>query len=167
MGLIDSLVNFIYDARIRNYEVWPVIDKQLFGDQLSVSTSYENDTSKMKNWLRARLKWMDANVNALSVVPSSVNPLSAGNINSFETYPNPFTTQLTIDMNIVNESNFEVNITDMTGRTESLTRNLKLHNGFYRLKLNSKDISGLHSGVYILTINENGTKVYQEKVFKN
>jgi len=163
MNTIDSLTNYIFDARVRNYLVWPVINKHIFGDDLFVESSYDQDISRMKTWLTKRIAWIDGNISKLI---TDVPDITSGNNNNFSIYPNPFSGQFTVDMNIANSGAFNIELIDIFGKSIPISKNLKLQQGNFRLTINNQELSKISSGLYILTIRQNGMLVHHEKVVK-
>jgi len=162
MNMIDSLTNYIHDARVRNYLVWPVIDKHLFGD-IYVTSSYSEEISRMKDWLNTRLLWIDGNISSLVTgVPS----LLSNKNKNFNIYPNPFSNQFSLEMNVTNSGTYDIDLTDISGKSVSILRNLKLQQGYYGLTFGHDNLSKLFSGLYILTIRQNGSIIHREKMVK-
>ncbi len=163
MNMIDSLTNYIYDARNRNYLVWPVIDKHLFGDDMYVESSYDEDISRMKSWLNARLLWIDGNISNFG---TDIPTLNSENNNNFNIYPNPFSKQFSLEMNIVNSGTYDIDLVDILGKSFSILRNLKLQKGNFKLTFSNQELSKLFSGLYVLTIRQNGSIICREKMVK-
>ncbi|MEI8136409.1 MAG: T9SS type A sorting domain-containing protein, partial [Bacteroidota bacterium] len=78
---------------------------------------------------------------------------------SFNLFPNPVNDKITISMDVNMPKNIEICISDVTGklvRTEIINTGIKNH----------IDVADLQNGIYILTINSNGTNS-RKKFIKN
>lgn len=63
VNMFDSIANSIQESRIRNYEIWPVISQTIVGYD-NVKT-YEQELNNANTFLKARLKWIDENINKI------------------------------------------------------------------------------------------------------
>ncbi len=95
----DSLLQFIDDnallieeARIRNFEKWPVIGVYVWPNDF-VGATYEQELNFLKTWLVNRLTWMDINMPGDCNINNVSEGLSPGDLR-LEVYPNPFQTEL-------------------------------------------------------------------------
>jgi len=78
-------------------------------------------------------------------------------ISELNTYPNPVKDQLTIELNLIEQTNLNITITDVLGNTVDVIDNSNLSSGFNKLYWNTNNVS---NGVYLLQINgENTTEV--------
>lgn len=66
---IDSLTTLLKanGALTRNFEAWPIWSKKVWPNY-KVTTSYDAETSYLKEWIGDRLTWMDANVGNEEVI---------------------------------------------------------------------------------------------------
>jgi hypothetical protein len=58
---IDSMVNYLSEARIRNFQEWPIIGVYVNWNAF-VGATYEEDVTYLKNYIAQRALWMDANI---------------------------------------------------------------------------------------------------------
>ena len=61
-AFIDTRVDDLSDARVANFEKWPVNDQWRFSPSQG---SYEAEIDYLKTWYANRLDWLDANINNL------------------------------------------------------------------------------------------------------
>jgi hypothetical protein len=167
MFFIDSLANYILDARVRNYEIWPVIDKTLFGQaEPYVSGSYEEDILFMKTFLNQRLAWVDENISKIYyAIPSIVSGISSEN--NYWIYPNPFTSELNVGIQSADRATYSLELYDITGRKIHSLQHPVPVSGHVDLSMNDAGILGLAKGLYVLVVRKNGEMVYQLKVMKD
>lgn len=69
--MFDSLTSLVNEAQQRNYTRWPVIGTYIWPNNNWDNTSYVQEVNYFKNWLFARMEWMD---NILDFKP--VKPLA-------------------------------------------------------------------------------------------
>ncbi len=97
MNLIDSLVLHLEEARERNFQRWPVIGQWIWPNYF-VGQTYQEEIDYLKNWLVARLNWLDQNmVGGPSAVDEEFSPLE---FVLEQNYPNPFNPVTTIRYSI-------------------------------------------------------------------
>lgn len=56
---IDRTADYLSEAQKRNFERWPVLGRQVFGNPGPYLPTYEQEVQQLKTWLQARLAWMD------------------------------------------------------------------------------------------------------------
>ena len=83
----------------------------------------------------------------------------------FNIYPNPFSTELNIDIHAESHGSFVVKMADITGRTV-LMKQASLSAGFMQISCNAGEISGLSKGIYVLTISKDGAMVHMTRLVK-
>ena len=89
---------------------------------------------------------MEAVDNGFSLV-SSTHSIELGNATSV--YPNPMSNYTTVDINLVERTDVNINIVDMSGKL-LLQKTYEGRNGFFRTNVNTSD---LPTGNYIMKIN--------------
>lgn len=62
-GIIDSMANVIQEAQGRNFQYWPILG-QCMAQSRTFAQYVRRGNYKMKNWLTARMQWLDLNVEA-------------------------------------------------------------------------------------------------------
>ena len=113
-GLIDSLVTVLTESRQRNFQRWPVLGQTIWPNAF-VGKTYDEEIRYMKDWLGARLAWMDGalTVTGLRATEGSTIPVDAV---LGENYPNPFNPGTTIPFTLTRASHVRVVIYDVLGR---------------------------------------------------
>jgi hypothetical protein len=171
MNLIDSLTNNIKEARIRNFNIWPLLDVDIWAtwgfQGINYATTYEGDTANMKNWLRQRLTWIDNNISKIYYKPpTSISTTFADATDNYTVFPNPFSNQIRVSFDGSKQGLYTFETLDIFGRKVIISDNVKLDGGFYEIVLEKEKISRLSPGLYIFTIRNNGIMVHQEKLVK-
>jgi hypothetical protein len=164
---VDSLVNYISDARIRNYEIWPIIDKSLFYQYPPyVSSTYDKEMEFMKDYIIKRLAWIDDHISTIHYdMPSSFREISFDDKNYI--YPNPFTNDLNIIMDSPGEGTYNLDIMDITGRIVFSSSTWNGDKDGIKVNINGDAVSGMAAGIYVAIIRHNGMVVHQQKIIKN
>lgn len=86
--LIDALVDTLEEARPRNFARWP---------ETASKHSYEAEIQQMKNWLIARIAWIEAHLDQLASVQITAGTAGiSADYDLAQNYPNPFNASTTI-----------------------------------------------------------------------
>jgi len=166
-SFFDELVDQVKLVRERNYDVWPLIDKDLAWPAYEAYT-YDDEISIVKNWLTTRLEWIDENVDKIYYPLKRIgnNPLEsiAGNLN-LRVYPNPFESELSINLNLEKESNVRIEIYNMTGQ---LQHQISRENAseYVDFVWNDSKLSALKSGMYVAKVYVDGNPCQSIKIIK-
>ena len=59
LGYLDKEAVLLGDAASRNFERWPILGEVVLGNPDRPPDSYEGEVARLKDWLRARARWMD------------------------------------------------------------------------------------------------------------
>lgn len=164
MYFIDSLYQATHDSRILNYRVWPVEDKYLFGPDHYVASADE-EVAYIKDWLRKRLAWIDANINKI-YYPLDVNaPTFAYSSTAIEVFPNPFVDRIRVRL-LGAEGNYSLILYTLEGKKICQQTFYAFGGEINTFELSGMIIANLRRGMYVLTVSYNGTVVQGEKIFK-
>jgi len=83
---IDDMTAHIDEAQERNYERWPVLGQYLWPNGY-VGETYEDEVDFLKEWLEARLSWMDGALDGDCSLVSTNEPTPS--LVQITSYPNP------------------------------------------------------------------------------
>ena len=141
---IDSIATMIQDARIRNFTQWPIIGVYVNWNAF-VGNTYEEDLSYLKNYIRQRSEWLDANIPGicdLSVPEIAFVP-------QYHTiWPNPSNGNVYLGYTLHEEGNVRFDVFEMHGR-----KVFSLNEGHRTI--------GEHASPLDLTQLQNGTYFYR------
>lgn len=145
-GYIIAQESLIGDAADRNYERWDILNEETWGHPFDPPGSWNGEVQILKDWVSARLTWMDNNIPgncaATSIEENSVE---------FSMGPNPTSGQL----NIRSTDQLDIEIWNIQGQ---------LVRTFASVYPNSQLILGeMADGVYTLVL-DNGAARRQEKL---
>ena len=59
---INRTAEYLSEAQKRNFQKWPVLGRQAFGNPTRGLPTYQQEVEGMKRWLQARLKWVDKHI---------------------------------------------------------------------------------------------------------
>jgi hypothetical protein len=166
-GFLDELLELVRPARERNYEVWPVIDHDIFYEGY-YANSYENEIYLMKDWITKRLEWIDNNVDKIyyplkRVGNENLNSV-AGNMN-IRIYPNPFESEISVSLNMDEESDVRIELYSMTGQLQHQISRENV-SGYVDFLWNDSNLSAMKSGMYVAKVYVNGTPCQSLKIIK-
>lgn len=110
---IDSIYNLASDAQKGHFTRWDVLGTRTGAPEIeSPAQTYDEEVSRLRNWISKRLTWLDNNM-----VGSSENCITGNNsladMPSFTMYPNPASAILHFESNI---EILNVKIYDYSGR---------------------------------------------------
>ena len=148
---IDDQVEFLQNPIDRNFERWDFIGEQIWIEPENFPDSYEGEIQYLKNWIAARLNWLDSNIqgncesSALKAVFNQVQiPLII--------YPNP--SSGIFHFHHLNHADINIKVFNSLGQ---MVKEISGHN------INSIDLSIFPSGIYMLNI-ENQNVVRTKKI---
>ena len=154
---IDSLVTVLDEAQKRNFERWPVLGAYVWPNYVVLDT-YEEEIEWLKDWITARLEWLDENiptiVTAATTETVSVTP---------RLFPNPFKEQLTLEYTVEHTGDVTVELVDMMGRRVAVYPQGRLQAGHYTLTLDTSDYP---VGMYRFGFFYNGRERLSAKLVK-
>lgn len=98
-AIIDQYAAEISNAQVRNYQKWQTLGRYVWPQPQPIPSTWEGEVAELKEWLRKRLIWLDANIGKDSSKPLSI--LSDEDF-EFTTYPNPVGQHLNIRLKSAN-----------------------------------------------------------------
>jgi hypothetical protein len=163
---IDSMANYITADRIRNFEVWPILDGPLFaGCYYPEGHTFTDEIDSLKEWINRRFTWIDENIGNIYYPITGVSTVTELS-SDFKVFPNPFTDAISIQMKLKKTGNYSFQIFDVYGREIYLSPHHEYSPGDYEYEFDRNTMSDLPKGIYIVTLVEDGNNVYQYKIVK-
>jgi hypothetical protein len=148
--LIDSISDLTAEARTRHFVRWPILGVFVWPNPQPIPLTYEEEITQLKDWMHARLEWLDNNFPQNGYCWPEQNPASF----TANLYPNPIGSVTNIKINSKYYQQVYIKAYDIMGK-------LKI-NKPYNLKPGDNLISNLNTsawikGIYIIrVINETG-----------
>ncbi len=153
---VDSLVNLLDKAQQRNFEKWPVLGVHVWPNSF-VGQTYFEEVQFLKNWITARLAWMDSELNKIVNVENE--NLIPQDFKLSQNYPNPFNSSTIINYQIPFEGNVKLSVYDMLGREIAVLENSFKTAGNYNYKFDAKNFS---TGIYFYRLQIEGAQTKSE-----
>jgi hypothetical protein len=144
---IDSLGSILVEPAERNYDRWPILGVYVWPNNF-IGNTYQEELTYMKNWILARVAWMDANMFG------TCSSLSIDSPNTeLKIIPNPTQDFVTISGM---SSNTNLELRDFSGK---IIRIIPINHSNTTI-----DLSDLANGIYFITESISG--IYA-KIIKN
>ncbi len=147
---IDSVVTVLDAAQERNFQRWPVLGEYVWPNYY-VGQTFEQEVDWLKDWIAARLQWLD------TYLPGVVTAASDGLDTTARprVFPNPFYESLTLEYTLKRPGRVSIQLVDVTGRQVGLYPQGHLQPGHYRLTVDTSDYpSGMYRYGFLLDGNE-------------
>ncbi|NQU52610.1 MAG: CotH kinase family protein [Bacteroidetes bacterium] len=110
---IDSIYNLVDNAQKGHFSKWAILGTRTGAPEVeSPAQTYDEEVSRLRNWISTRLSWLDNNMVGESDDCLTSTDVIAEN-NSFVMYPNPASTHINLESNI---DFLKVELYDFSGR---------------------------------------------------
>ncbi|MFK7786712.1 MAG: CotH kinase family protein [Crocinitomicaceae bacterium] len=156
---IDSVANHLEEARIRNFQRWPIIGVYVNWNAF-VGQTYQQDLNFLKNFIFQRALWLDYNMPGdCSLSTETIEPDPVYH----RVWPNPIGDQFSIGFSLFQEGDVVIEIIDLSGRIIQQNQLGFKTGGAHAVNIDS---SSLIAGNYIYSIKCEGKTVYTGKLIK-
>ncbi len=165
LNLFESIEESVKEARIRNYEIWPVISKNIVS--YAHLENYDQEINAAKEYLTQRLNWIDNNIDKIYYqLPAGFeNSISNKNCSQkIKVYPNPFTNHMFVRIDTTASNFCTIEIRKLQGRLIKKVEKQTLHAGSNILYIN--ELSDVEPGIYSVQIIQNNYAVSHHKMIK-
>lgn len=159
-AFIDSVALHIQDARIRNFQRWPIIGVYINWNGF-VGQTYEEDLNYLKTYMEQRSIWIDNNLGGtctLSVDEPEFVP------SYYTAWPNPFKTSVNVGFSLFETAEIKVELRDMMGRVIESQYLGNKSEGTHVVTFSQED---LDNGHYIYQVWKNNAVIYTGKLIKH
>lgn len=143
MARIDEQVTLLSEARLRQFQRWPVTGRYIWANGF-VGRTYEEDLSYLKTWLQQRLQWMDGHLATTLSGEKAQLPEGTG---LSAPYPNPFRSQTRVTLQLTQPQRVRLAVYDALGREVLLLHDAWVTVGTHPFAIEGGD---LPSGVYFV-----------------
>ncbi len=154
MNCIDTTVEYLGTAIARNFARWPILGTYVWPNYY-IGTTHEQEVNWLKNWVRARLAWLDMNV------PVRVLSDTSAGAYALTIYPNPVRNILNIEIYLYFDYGLEIEIYDLLGRK---VLNSVYNPGAAGSQKISIPVSPSMAGYYILQIKQGRRVLGRERL---
>ncbi|MBN2519373.1 MAG: CotH kinase family protein [Bacteroidales bacterium] len=158
---IDSLVNIIEEAQIRNFTQFPVLSEYIWPNNF-IGNNYEAEINYLKYWINDRLAWMDNQLEPII----EIDGIQENYTNNYEIniYPNPFENTFTLNIYLYESADIIINIYNLTGQI-IYSYNNTFPQGLNEIPVNLSKM-GKHSGMLLFQIKLNNQLIKSDKIIK-
>ncbi len=158
--LIDSVYTITDEARQRHFQKWPTLGQYVWPNPQPIAGTYNTEISYLKEWIAARLGWMDRYIPNEGVCfdyPASVKEsiLVQGN-------PNPVYSNYHLTIKSRMQQQIALRALDITGRTV-YSNSFIVNAGYNQLEVN---MSSLQKGMYVFYLTPTSGEKISTKVMK-
>ncbi len=144
---IDSMALYLQDARIRNFQQWPIIGVYVNWNAF-VGATYEEDLNFLKSYIADRAEWIDANL--VGTCDLAVSNLPQPEPKYITVFPNPVDDQLNIGYTMEQPGIVQFQLLDATGRSVYEWNKENTKKGAY---FESISVNDLAPGSYWVSLN--------------
>jgi len=110
---IDSLKTLTNEAQPRNFQRWPILGTWVWPNYY-VGQTYDDEVAYLKNWIKDRCGWMDAELRNIIKVDET-EPQIPNSFELFQNYPNPFNPGTVISWQCAVGSHVTLKVFDVLG----------------------------------------------------
>jgi hypothetical protein len=161
---MEQIASRVAEARVRNFIRWPIIGKKVWPNYF-VGATYEAELDYLKNWILARLNWMDVTLTGSALTVGRNTSQSDQSAFLQQNSPNPFNRTTTIRYQLPGTGRVRVTIYNVLGQHVKTLENGSGVAGGSALLWDATDYnnSPVPSGVYFCRL-EAHDRTYQQKM---
>ena len=151
---IDSITTLTAEARSRHFAQWHVLGQYVWPNPQPIPSSYSEEITALKTWIRNRLFWIDDNIDKTGPCAPPPPPVSFEDFD-IHIWPNPVLATMQVRLSVPVAQSASIQVVNSAGQT-ILTGNYSLKKGLNELPFTTASWS---SGVYYIRVNfGNGVK---------
>lgn len=163
---IDSMTTLLQESQQRNFQRWPILGEYIWPNPNPYDkTTYAEEVTYLKDWLRQRTAWMDAHISdyttalddgAIASVPERLK--------LYPNYPNPFNRSTTFTFELSEAMPVRLTIYDAEGKRVFTLFEKNVAVGKHQITWNGNDRANrpVASGVYIAQLTSPGVQKRQK-----
>ena len=158
-AFIDGQADYIEEARLRNFQKWPIIGVYVNWNGF-VGQTYQEDLDYLKTYIEQRSIWLDNNI------PGNCN-LAVNEIKDEAEYhkawPNPTTSSINIGFSLFQDEDVTLKVLDYSGRTILVKSLGSIQAGAHAYNI---DLNPFGDGTYLYAIESKTQVLYRGKLIK-
>ena len=156
-NVMDSIAALLDQAKDRHFTQWSILGTYVWPNPSPLASTYQEEIEHIKQWIRDRVIWIDANLPGNCSLTSIENHFNAG---KFIVYPNPTNDLISINSFYPFNKTVSIKIRDAFGKQ---VMNQTFSNNEDVFKLN---ITLLNDGIYFFNVFDGDALVGVIKVVK-
>jgi len=158
MADLDNHILYLGGAVNRNFTRWQILGVYEWPNAF-VGATYQSEVDYLKDWMKARLAWLDGNVSL------STGELASGSDGyNVSVFPNPVKDQLNIRLTSKDTKRIDIEILDMPGKTVYYSDYSPRFTGVQTIQLN---LPRIIPGYYFMRLKQNGLVISVRKLVIN
>ncbi len=110
---IDSIAQTLNEAQARNFSKWPILGIYVWPNPQPIPATYAGEIESLKDWIASRMTWLDANMPGTCTTIGIPEGEAEG---TFDCYPNPVSTILYLETNLVHPVKVTGSISTIQGQ---------------------------------------------------
>ncbi len=158
---MDSTANVLQEPKNRNFSRWTGVLGKYVWPNYYVGATYENETTWMKDWIRQRTVWLDAQLRAFGQPLANENEITKEL--PLRIFPNPTESETTIEYDVLKKGRVKINLYDLTGKLIKTIADEEKSIKTYQQKISNENLS---SGLYLVDYQLDGVPVERVKLVK-
>ena len=166
--VIDSIATYVNVAKDRQFKRYSILGTYVWPNPWPYAKTYSEENRNMKNWIKARLAWLDANI----LPYGSCNWITTGDdidknfkLLNVTAYPNPFIKAFVVNVNVRQVSNYIIELFNINGQVVRCVKTDRLEPEDYNFYID--DVTSLSTGIYLLKISDQDGVSKTIKLIKN
>jgi hypothetical protein len=113
--VIDSMQTELVNAQVRNFQRWPRLGQYDWPIPRPIASSWNGEVVQLRNWLAARLQWLDANLPKPLVVVDGTLSTEEPIVRATEVYPNPIIDKFLVKLQTPKPEKVTLELIDLSG----------------------------------------------------
>ena len=165
---IDDNAALVNSAKDRQYKRYSILGTYVWPNPAPYAKTYAEENRNMKNWIIARLAWLDANILPYGVcnwITTGDNMDKSFSLLNVSAYPNPFTKAFVVSMKINKTSNYNIELYNINGQVIRQIKTDMLIPDEYNFYID--DVISIPTGIYLLRISANDGSTKTIKLVKS
>ena len=168
LAQVDSAATLLNEAQERNFTQWPILGVDIQPNAF-VGQTYQEEVDQLKNWISARMVWLDSTLIVASPPPAEEPPVVTGIEDDEPTgaglvaYPVPFRDELTVEFTPAHAGIATLQIRDLLGKTVLRTSSYHATSSQQSLSWNT---SSLPPGLYVVQLQVGDASLVTRKIYK-
>ena len=158
---VDSTAAILQESKNRNFIRWTGVLGKYVWPNYYVGATYENETAWMKDWIRQRTVWLDAQLKVFG--QPLANEEEIAKKFPLRVFPNPTESETIIEYDVLKKGKVSINVYDFTGKMVKMVLNEEKNINTYQVKLNGENLS---SGTYLIDYQLDDIHVESTRIMK-
>jgi subtilisin-like proprotein convertase family protein len=167
LAWIDAAVNELNESQQRNFVQWPVLGAYIRPNpQDQAGATWQTEISDLKNWITARIGWMDSQIpypaacDTALPPPEEQQPVEPTVL--LPPHPNPFIDSFNITYLVEDNAHVKVEMVNLLGDHVAVLYSADKTSGLYTEKITTPPLA---AGMYVMKLSVND-QVYKQKIVK-